>query len=98
MCSHQFCAKIIAYYHNAPEELTRNNYIKRKIARKAYGNTFGGIIFKTQLEKLKKIGIFFSSFNPFPSFSSVTTDDIVNSVNAVISFGNKTTPFCLGLH
>ena len=51
--------------------------------------------FEDMASKLEKIGPIFSSFNPFPSLSSVATDDRKQFQCRKIVLNNKTTPLCL---
>ena len=53
------------------------------------------VIFKNMASKLEKIGPILSSFNPFPSLSSVATDDRKQFQCSKIVFNNKAGPLFL---
>jgi len=53
------------------------------------------VIFEDIVWKLEKIGLIFSSFNPFPSLPSVATDDRKQFHCRKIVFSNKARPLFL---
>ena len=53
------------------------------------------VISENIASKLEKIGPIFSSFNPFPSFPSVTTNDRKQFQCRKIVFNNKARPLFL---
>ena len=53
------------------------------------------VIFENVASKLEKIGPIFSSFNPFPSFPSVTKNDRKQFQCRKIDFNNKARPSLL---
>ena len=53
------------------------------------------VIFEKVASKLEKIGPIFSSFNPFSSFPSVTTNDRKQFQCHTIVFNNKARPLFL---
>jgi len=55
------------------------------------------VIFKNTASKLEEIGPIFSSFNPFPSLSSVAKDDGTQFQCRKTVFNNKARPLILVL-
>jgi len=53
------------------------------------------VIFENVASKLEQIGPIFSSFNPFPSLPSVTTNDTKQFQCRKIVFNNKARPLFL---
>ena len=69
----------------------------RKVANEFYQEeiTITMVTFEERVSKLEIIGPIFSSFNPFPSLPSVTTDDRKQFQYHMIVLNNKTRPLFL---
>ena len=77
----QFCAKIITQCLYSNTKCSCNT--TKKISKRQLTIIMFLVIFKNIASKLEQIGPIFSSFNPFPSLPSVTTDHYFwNSIDA----------------